>query len=109
MTGAVDHAHTTGVDVERHHRATGPDPLRDRGGLPARRGRDIGDPLPRLRRQHGHHRLAALVLRRRPTFPDRGEPSLVRFGTREKKPKKGPSGPSGPTGPTGPNGVIPQS
>ena len=31
----------------------------------------------------------------------RGEPQVVRFGTREKKPKKGPSGPSGPTGPTG--------
>jgi vancomycin resistance protein YoaR len=39
----------------------------------------------------------------------RGEPQVVRFGTREKKPKKGPSGPSGPTGPTGPNGVIPPS
>jgi vancomycin resistance protein YoaR len=39
----------------------------------------------------------------------RGEPKLVRYGTREKKPKKGPSGPSGPTGPTGASGVIPQS
>jgi vancomycin resistance protein YoaR len=39
----------------------------------------------------------------------RGEPSVVRFGTRQKQPKKGPSGPSGPTGPTGADGVIPQS
>jgi hypothetical protein len=39
----------------------------------------------------------------------RGEPQVVRYGTREKQPKKGPSGPSGPTGPTGANGVIPQS
>jgi vancomycin resistance protein YoaR len=39
----------------------------------------------------------------------RGEPQVVRYGTREKKPKKGPSGPSGPTGPTGADGVIPQS
>ena len=38
----------------------------------------------------------------------RGEPELIRFGTREKKPppKKGPSG---PTGPTGPSGVKPPS
>jgi len=38
----------------------------------------------------------------------RGEPELIRFGTRAKKPppKKGPSG---PTGPTGPAGVTPQS
>jgi vancomycin resistance protein YoaR len=33
----------------------------------------------------------------------RGEPEIIRFGTREKKPppKKGPSGPTGPTGPSG--------
>ncbi len=38
----------------------------------------------------------------------RGEPEIIRFGTRAKKPppKKGPSG---PTGPTGPSGVKPPS
>ena len=36
----------------------------------------------------------------------RSQPELVRYGTREKKPKKGPSG---PTGPTGPSGVEPPS
>jgi vancomycin resistance protein YoaR len=41
----------------------------------------------------------------------RGEPRVVRVGTKPKlqpKKKRGPSGPSGPTGPTGVAGVTPQ-
>ena len=34
----------------------------------------------------------------------RGEPRVMRFGTKERPKKKGPSGPSGPTGPKGPTG-----
>ena len=55
----------------------GPDPLGDRGGLAPGRGGDVGDPLPRRRRQHRDDRLAPLVLRRRPAVPHRGQAAGV--------------------------------
>ena len=71
MRGGRDHADPAGVDVDGDHRALGADQLGDGGAGPGRG--EVGDALPRHGGERVHHRLAALVLRRGPTFTDRIE------------------------------------